>query len=172
MLDRLVNWAETNQALLWWVGSASALALVVTLIAVVVIVIRMPPDYFADRGHHRMTLFRSHPALALAVSIARNTLGVVFLAAGIAMLVLPGQGLLTIFVALVALTLVTVAAAQVSFGAWEVWVSLGIASVKASLVAFYFMHLRYDKPFNCIVFLSSLAFVGLFLALTLMDVQI
>lgn len=103
MLDRLVNWAETNQALLWWVGSASALALVVTLIAVVVIVIRMPPDYFADRGHHRMTLFRSHPALALAVSIARNTLGVVFLAAGIAMLVLPGQGLLTIFVALVLL---------------------------------------------------------------------
>ena len=103
MLDRLVNWAETNQALLWWVGSASALALVVTLIAVVVIVIRMPPDYFADRGHHRMTLFRSHPALALAVSIARNTLGVVFLAAGLAMLVLPGQGLLTIFVALVLL---------------------------------------------------------------------
>ena len=103
MLDRLVNWAETNQALLWWVGSASALALVVTLIAVIVIVIRMPPDYFADRGHHRMTLFRSHPALALAVSIARNTLGVVFLAAGLAMLVLPGQGLLTIFVALVLL---------------------------------------------------------------------
>ena len=103
MLDRLVNWADANQAILWWVGASSATALVVTLVAVVVIVIRMPADYFADRGHHRMTLFREHPALALAASIVRNALGVVFLIAGAAMLVLPGQGLLTIFIALVLL---------------------------------------------------------------------
>ncbi len=79
--------------------------------------------------------------------------------------------LLTVFAALVMLTIVTVAAAQVSFGAWEVWVSLGIASVKATLVAAYFMHLRYDKSFNGLVFISSLLFVALFLALTLMDLQ-
>ena len=79
--------------------------------------------------------------------------------------------LLTVFAALVMLTIVTVAAAQVSFGAWEVWVSLGIASVKATLVAAYFMHLRYDKSFNGLVFIASLLFVALFLALTLMDLQ-
>ena len=79
--------------------------------------------------------------------------------------------LISVFAALVVLTLVTVAAAQISFGAWEVWVSLGIASIKAALVALYFMHLRYDKPFNGIVFISSLLFVALFLALTLMDLQ-
>ena len=79
--------------------------------------------------------------------------------------------LLTVFAALVMLTIVTVAAAQFSFGAWEVWVSLGIASVKATLVAAYFMHLRYDKSFNGLVFISSLLFVALFLALTLMDLQ-
>ena len=83
--------------------------------------------------------------------------------------IMPMSTLIGVFLALVALTLVTVAAAQVSFGAWEVWVSLGIASVKATLIAVYFMHLRYDKPFNAIVFSSSLLFVGLFLALTLMD---
>ncbi|MEM8681353.1 MAG: cytochrome C oxidase subunit IV family protein [Planctomycetota bacterium] len=76
-----------------------------------------------------------------------------------------------VFAALILLTFVTVAAAQVSFGAWEVWVSLGIASVKASLVALYFMHLRYDKPFNAIAFVSALLFVALFLALTLMDLK-
>lgn len=79
--------------------------------------------------------------------------------------------LLTVFGMLVGLTLVTVAAAQVSFGAWEVWVSLGIASIKATLVAVYFMHLRHDKPFNGVVFVSSLMFVALFLGLTLMDLQ-
>lgn len=86
--------------------------------------------------------------------------------------VMSPTALLTVFGALIALTILTVAAAQISFGAWEVWVSLGIASVKASLVALYFMHLRYDKPFNAIVFVSSLAFVGLFLALTLMDLVV
>lgn len=79
--------------------------------------------------------------------------------------------LVSVFAALVGLTLLTVAAAQISFGAWEVWVSLGIASVKAALVAIYFMHLRHDRPFNVIVFFSSLLFVVLFLALTLMDLQ-
>ena len=85
--------------------------------------------------------------------------------------VMSPQTLLTVFAALVMLTIVTVAAAQVSFGAWEVWVSLGIANVKATLVAAYFMHLRYDKSFNGLVFLSSLLFVALFLAFTLMDLQ-
>ena len=47
----------------------------------------------------------------------------------------------------------------------------GIATIKATLIAVYFMHLRYDKPFNTIVFVSSLLFVGLFLALTLMDLS-
>ncbi len=80
--------------------------------------------------------------------------------------------LLTVFASLVGLTMLTVAAAQVSFGAWEVWVSLGIATVKAVLVAAYFMHLRYDKSFNGLIFISSLVFVGLFLALTLMDLKV
>ena len=68
--------------------------------------------------------------------------------------------LFTVFATLVILTFVTVAAAQVSFGAWEVWVSLGIASVKATLVAVYFMHLRYDKSFNGLVFVASLLFAS------------
>ena len=79
--------------------------------------------------------------------------------------------LLMIFGALVMLTLITVAASEISLGAWEVWVSLGIAGIKAMLVAAYFMHLRYDKSFNGLVFISSLLFVALFLAFTLMDLQ-
>ena len=85
--------------------------------------------------------------------------------------VMSPRTLLTVFAALVMLTIVTVAAAEVSLGAWEVWISLGIASVKVTLVAVYFMHLRYDKSFNGLVFISSLLFVALFLALTLMDLK-
>ena len=63
--------------------------------------------------------------------------------------VMPLSLLFGVFTALVLLTLLTVVAAQFSFGAWEVWVSLGIATIKAALVAIYFMHLRYDRlPFG------------------------
>ncbi len=85
--------------------------------------------------------------------------------------VMPLRLLFGVFIALVLLTILTVVAAQFSFGAWEVWVSLGIATVKAILVAVYFMHLRYDRPFNALVFVSAIVFVALFLALTLMDLK-
>ena len=38
-------------------------------------------------------------------------------------------------------------------------------------MAAYFMHLRYDKSFNGFI-LSSLLFVALFFAFTLMDLQV
>ena len=83
--------------------------------------------------------------------------------------VMPRRVLVGVFAALVALTIVTVAAAQIPTGSWEIWISLGIASVKAGLVAAYFMHLRYDKPFNALILVASIGFVALFLALTLAD---
>jgi cytochrome c oxidase subunit 4 len=46
---------------------------------------------------------------------------------------------------------------------------MGIASVKALLVALYFMHLRYDHPFHAFIFAVGLAFVTIFVGLTLLD---
>ncbi len=46
---------------------------------------------------------------------------------------------------------------------------MGIATMKAALVALYFMHLRYDHPFHSLVFVAGLVFLTLFLALTLLD---
>lgn len=85
--------------------------------------------------------------------------------------VMAPASLLLVFSALVALTLLTVVVAQLSLGAWEVWTSLGIATIKAVLVAAYFMHLRYDKSFNAVILIASLLFFALFLGLTLADLQ-
>lgn len=60
---------------------------------------RMPHDYFSRRDTPPPVV-RRHPALHAALVLARNVLGVLLLIAGIAMLVLPGQGLLSIFVSL------------------------------------------------------------------------
>lgn len=79
--------------------------------------------------------------------------------------------LIAIFLVLVALTLLSVAASRLDVGAWEVYVSMGIAAAKASLVALYFMHLRYDTPFNTIALVTAILCLALFLSLTLADVE-
>ncbi len=81
----------------------------------------------------------------------------------------PLRVLIATIVALLVLTALTVAATAVDLGRGNLWIALVIATAKASLVALYFMHLRYDKPFNAIVLIAALAFVTLFVGLALMD---
>ena len=77
--------------------------------------------------------------------------------------------LLAVFVALTFLTVVTVAQASFELGSLDVAVTMVIATIKATLVMLFFMHLAYDKPFNLIIFLSSFVFVALFIIFTLTD---
>lgn len=85
--------------------------------------------------------------------------------------VMPLSVLLPTFAALIILTVVTVSASKLSLGAAEIWVAMGIATVKATLVALYFMHLRDDKPFNAMLILFSLVFAAIFVGLALVDSQ-
>jgi cytochrome c oxidase subunit 4 len=74
-----------------------------------------------------------------------------------------------IFIALVALTILTVKVSYFDFGAANIIVAMVIATVKASLVATFFMHLRHDKPFNTFSFLSAFIFLGIFIVFTYDD---
>jgi cytochrome c oxidase subunit 4 len=71
---------------------------------------------------------------------------------------------------LLLLTLLTVAATKVDFGTnINLAVALVIAVVKATLVVLFFMHLRYDRLFHSVVFVSALLAASLFVGFTLMD---
>jgi cytochrome c oxidase subunit 4 len=83
--------------------------------------------------------------------------------------VVPMPILTAVFVILLVATFFTVAATWVDLGEFNLWFALGIATFKASLVALYFMHLRYDQPFNALVFVAALGFLTLFLVFTLID---
>jgi len=83
---------------------------------------------------------------------------------------MPLRILFTIFGLLLAFTVITVVISKFHLGAWEVPITMAIATFKATLVAVYFMHLRYDNPFNAMIFVFSLFFVGLFLGGSLIDV--
>ena len=83
--------------------------------------------------------------------------------------VVPMKILVAVFSALVALTIITYLASLVNFGEFNLIVALGIAVIKASLVVLFFMHLRWDRPFNAIVFVGCIIFVAIFLGFTLID---
>ena len=68
-----------------------------------------------------------------------------------------------------AFTFITVAVTWFDLGELNLWIAMGIATVKAMLVMLYFMHLRYDSPFNAFIFATGLAFVWLFLAFVMVD---
>jgi cytochrome c oxidase subunit 4 len=83
--------------------------------------------------------------------------------------VVPLRVLVGVWGALLVLTAATVAITWVDLGPFNLWLALGIATVKASFVALYFMHLRYDKPFNGFLLIVALAFVMLLAGLALLD---
>ncbi len=69
------------------------------------------------------------------------------------------------------LTVITVAVSYIDLGGFNVVIALGIASVKALLVAFFFMQLWWDKKVNFMVFATALIFLSIFLILTMFDTQ-
>jgi cytochrome c oxidase subunit 4 len=74
-----------------------------------------------------------------------------------------------IFGALICLTILTVKVSYYDFGQANILIALLVATMKASLVAAFFMHLRHDKLFNTIAFLSSFLFLAIFILLTYDD---
>ncbi len=71
---------------------------------------------------------------------------------------------------LLLLTLLTVAATKIDFGAnINLAIAMVIAVTKATLVILFFMHLRYDRLFHSVVFCSALLAASLFVGFTLMD---
>ncbi|MDO8644860.1 MAG: cytochrome C oxidase subunit IV family protein [bacterium] len=76
-----------------------------------------------------------------------------------------------IWAMLIFLTGVTVAVSYFDFGIFNIYIAMLIATVKASLVALFFMHLIEDSRLNQVVFISSLVFLFLFVLFTVTDTR-
>jgi hypothetical protein len=96
MIDQFIQFAESWISKEMWIGliAFSVVAFVGTLIAIPAILIRLPPDYFQNH-HHKPWFANHHPVVRTLGLVVKNMAGIIFLLAGIAMLFLPGQGLLT-----------------------------------------------------------------------------
>jgi cytochrome c oxidase subunit 4 len=75
----------------------------------------------------------------------------------------------TIFTALMVLTTVTVLAAYVDLGQFNFMVAMLIAGFKASLVVWYFMHVKYQSSLTRLTVATGLFFLAILLGMTLID---
>lgn len=89
---------ELSPQLIGLAVAGSVVTLVASALLLPLIVARMPADYFVTKRGG--SFGQAHPALRIAYHGFKNLIGGVLLLAGIAMLVLPGQGLLTILASL------------------------------------------------------------------------
>lgn len=76
---------------------------------------------------------------------------------------------LTIFGALMVLTGVTVGAAYVDLGIFNFSVAIAIAIFKATLVIWYFMHVKWQSHMTKLTLATGLFFLAILLGMSLID---
>lgn len=98
MIDWLLQFTREHAELLFGLTILSAVSIVIALTVGARLLVRLPADYFM---HGRRDRDAVAPLVKVGVPFVRNALGGLFVIGGVLMLVLPGQGLLTLLAGLV-----------------------------------------------------------------------
>ncbi|UCF30408.1 MAG: hypothetical protein JSV26_10175 [bacterium] len=93
-----IGWFLDHPAVMGWLLVTGLLSAIVYVVVIVIAVARMSPDYFASDRPADESWRGRHPFLRILIRVMKSLLGLVFLLAGLMMLVLPGQGLLTVLI--------------------------------------------------------------------------
>ncbi len=80
----------------WWLSTVSLVTFVTSLATLPWLVSKIPTDYFCHQRREPAPWKDAHPVLRLVMIALKNLLGVILLVGGIIMLLIPGQGILTI----------------------------------------------------------------------------
>ncbi len=75
-----------------------------------------------------------------------------------------------VWITLLCLTGLTIGAARMQMGAWSMVANIAIASAKASLVLWFFMHLKYEKRLFKLLLFIPLLTISIIIGLTFFDI--
>jgi len=101
----MLHWLQDHPVATSFIAGVSIAMFVAGLIALPLLARCIPADYFAHDRRPASRFARRHWTLRLVLLVLKNLLALVLLVTGVAMLVLPGQGLLTILVGFLILDL-------------------------------------------------------------------
>jgi hypothetical protein len=95
-INSLILWFSDHPGVLIGLGASSILILIISILGISWFVAQIPEDYFLSSKRKPSKWQEQKPILRLAVLFGKNIIGVSLIIGGLLMLVLPGQGLLTI----------------------------------------------------------------------------
>ena len=98
MPDILVELWSRYEHLLWVLAITSIATLVISVVLVPYLIVVLPADFYAE-GDSRH-LFQGRPMMRMMFLLVKNALGALLLVAGVLMIFLPGQGILTMLAGL------------------------------------------------------------------------
>src|SRR4051812_34696584 len=85
--------------------------------------------------------------------------------------IIPLKTYVIVLAALLVLTFLTVLASRFDFGSMNTVINIGIASIKASLVLAFFMHLKYDDKLYLVLFLTGVFFLIVMYFFSIIDIH-
>jgi archaellum biogenesis protein FlaJ (TadC family) len=95
-INSLILWFSDHPGVLMGLGASSVLIFIISILGISWFVAQIPEDYFLSSKRKPSKWQEQKPILRLAVLFGKNIIGVSLIIGGLLMLVLPGQGLLTI----------------------------------------------------------------------------
>lgn len=99
-MNELFGWVTDNQQLLVWAGVISLIVFILSLLSLPWLVSQIPEDYFLPKKRQPADWKRLHPVIRLLALVGKNLIGCGLIVAGLLMLFLPGQGILTLVMGL------------------------------------------------------------------------
>ena len=99
-INELINWFAVHPSVLISLGVSSIFIFIMSLIGISWVVGQIPADYFLTTKRRPGKWKVQAPFVRIIVLIIKNIIGLCFILGGVVMLVLPGQGLLTIITGL------------------------------------------------------------------------
>ena len=98
IFEQLSQQIINYKSYIFWLGAISFAIFVFSLLSIKWLVSLIPSDYFINK---KTSKFKSkYPVIWLVSMIIKNLIGYILIIGGIIMLILPGQGLFTIFIGL------------------------------------------------------------------------
>ena len=95
-INSLILWFSDHPGLLIGLGASSIIIFITSILGISWFVAQIPEDYFLSSKRKPSKWKEQTPILRLAVLFGKNIIGLSLIIGGLLMLVLPGQGLLTI----------------------------------------------------------------------------
>ncbi|MGK0296502.1 MAG: hypothetical protein ACI9XC_000091 [Gammaproteobacteria bacterium] len=97
----MIELIQSNPVIAKWIFAISFLMFIGTIVLVPYLITLIPDDYFSHDRPEARDFSAHHPMIRLMLLFLKNLVGYILVILGVAMLVLPGQGILTIVIGLI-----------------------------------------------------------------------